>query len=211
VLKVTSSISNTTTITVARENITIEGDLADISYLAAECATALKEAPADTKPCRYKSDLALVPISIVLFTIGLCSLFARSRIAAWVAIGLSDVYLIAVLFLAAYRADAKQDGEPIDVTKNHPVMKLLFPWRFTGIIVFTFILAAIITGFGGLFTTVCPDRLNTFYASFSTIVFNEPAKEYVTAAKGTIMVEFANGILVLSAAISVLISRLSDF
>jgi hypothetical protein len=156
-----------------------------------------------------RTDLALIFIIFLVSAAGVTSVFCGCRFLAWKAIVISDVYLFAVLLLAALRAD--DDG----FLDRHPWITGFFPRKAAGILVVILLFLAIVSGFAGLYVgvEVFPSGktpLDALYISFFILGFTDysPAPGY---GQLVVIAQLVSGILLLAALFPIHISRISTF
>ena len=140
---------------------------------------------------------------------GVASVFASSRVLAWIVIGISDFYLFVVLLLAALRSDNER------FLHEHAWIKTVFPRRTPALLVAGFIFIAVVSGFAGLYVGAdifSPPKspLDAFCISAFTLAFTDysPKPGY---GQIVVLAQFASGILLLIALFPFLISRISTF
>jgi hypothetical protein len=156
-----------------------------------------------------RDDLVILMFSFLASSVGFASVFAGSRVLAWIAIAAADLYLISVLIVAAMLSD--QDELP----KRHKWERLLPHRRVAGLLIMALMMLAIVLGFAGLYvgTNVFPTSktsLDAFYISFFIMGFSEFTP---TAGYGQLVVlaQLFSGILLLAGAFPLLLSRISTF
>jgi hypothetical protein len=156
-----------------------------------------------------RKDFVLLAITSIAAAIGMRSVFAACRPLAWIAIGISDVYLALVLLFAAILSDDRA------FAARWPWITGLFPRRTTALFVVTLLLLSIVSGFAGLYvgTDVFPSSKtpgDALYISLFTLAFTDygPKPGY---GQFVVVGEVASGILFLIAAVPLLISRIATF
>jgi len=156
-----------------------------------------------------RKDFVLLAITSIAAAIGMRSVFAACRPLAWIAIGISDVYLALVLLFAAILSDDRA------FAARWPWISGLFPRRTTALFVVTLLLLSIVSGFAGLYvgTQVFPVSKtpgDALYISLFTLAFTDygPKPGY---GESVVVGEVASGILFLIAAVPLLISRIATF
>ncbi len=154
-------------------------------------------------------DVVLILIMSVVSAAGMISVFAGSRLLAWIVIGISDLYLLIVLLLAALRSD---DDAFLD---RHSWITGFFPRTPAGILVVALVFLAIVSGFGGLYVgidvfPVGKTPLDALYISFFIMGFTDysPAPGY---GQLVVMAHLVSGVLLLAALFPIHISRISTF
>ena len=156
-----------------------------------------------------RRDIGLIVIFSLVSAIGMTSVFWGCRSLAWIAIVISDLYLFAVLLLAALRA------EDDALLERQPWVRRFFPRKTTGILVVSLLFLAIVSGFAGLYvgTEVFPSGktpLDAFYISFFIMGFTDysPAPGY---GQFVVIAQLVSGVLLLAALFPIHISRISTF
>ena len=151
----------------------------------------------------------LIVIFSLVSAVGMASVFLRSRLLAWIVIGISDSYLLIVLLLAALRA------EDDEFLHRHPWITHFFPRKTAGISVVALLFLAIVSGFAGLYvgTEVFPPGktpLDAFYISFFIMGFTDysPKPGY---GQLVVIGQLVSGVLLLAALFPIHISRISGF
>lgn len=156
-----------------------------------------------------RKHLVLVVLMVLVSAAGVVSVFAGSRMLAWIVIVMSDSYLLIVLLLAAVRSD---DEAFLD---KHPWITFFFPLKTTGLLVVALLFVAVVSGFAGLYVGTDVFRpsktpLDALYISFFIMGFTDysPNPGY---GQLVVMAELASGVLLLIALFPLLISRISTF
>src|SRR5262245_64466196 len=113
-----------------------------------------------------RRDIFLIVTFSLVSAIGVTSVFWGCRFLAWIAIAISDLYLLIILLLAALRAE---DDAFLD---RHPWITHFFPRKTAGILVVTLLSLTILSGFAGLYVggKVFPS-VKTSHASLDPSVF----------------------------------------
>src|SRR6266446_7901284 len=129
-----------------------------------------------------RRDIVLIVIFSLVSAIGMTSVFLGYRFLAWIAIVISDLYLLTVLLLAALRAE---DDALLD---RQPWITHFFPRKTAVILVVTLLFLSVVPGFAGLYvgTEVFPSGktpLDALYASFFILEFTDysPSPGYGSA------------------------------
>src|SRR5262249_21132626 len=117
-------------------------------------------------------DIVLIVTFSLALAIGMTSVFWGCRFLAWIAISLSDLYLLILLLLAALR------GEDDQFFDRHPWITRFFPRKTDGILVLTLLCLTILSGFAGLYVgaNVFPSvktPLDALYTSFFILGFTD--------------------------------------
>src|SRR6266446_2021740 len=156
-----------------------------------------------------RRDIVLIVIFSLLSAIGMTSVFLGYRFLAWIAIVISDLYLLTVLLLAALRAE---DDALLD---RQPWITHFFPRKTAGILVVTLLFLSVLSGFAGLYVgaEVFPSGktpLDALYISFFTLGFTDysPKPGY---GQLVVIAQLVSGILLLAALFPIHISRISTF
>jgi hypothetical protein len=156
-----------------------------------------------------RRDIVLIVTFALVSAIGMTSVFCGGRFLAWIAIVISDLYLFAVLLLAALRS------EDDDFLDRHPWITYFFPRKAAGILVVTLLFVAIVSGFAGLYVgaEVFPSGktpLDALYISFFILGFTDysPAPGY---GQLVVIAQLISGVLLLAALFPIHISRISTF
>jgi len=156
-----------------------------------------------------KDDLLLLFFASLASVVGLASVFAASRILAWVAIFLTDIYLLVVLLFAAILSDETPLATSLKWGKH------VLPRRTAALFIFALLMLAIVSGFAGLYVGTgvfqsSKTPLDAFYISFFTLGFNDysPAPGY---GQCVVIAQVVSGIILLMGSLSLLISRISTF
>src|SRR5262245_47728043 len=92
-----------------------------------------------------RRDIFLIVTFSLVSAIGVTSVFWGCRFLAWIAIAISDLYLLILLLLASLRAE---DDAFLD---RHPWITHFFPRKTSGILVVTLLALTILSGFAGLY------------------------------------------------------------
>lgn len=160
-----------------------------------------------SKETRRDSLLALILVCVSAS--GVASVVAGSRILAWIAIAISDLYLLIVLLLAALRSDDEA------LMGRHSWMAEFFPRRTAGLLIVTLLFVAIVSGFAGLYVGTAvfssfKTPLDALYISAFTLAFTDYAPK---PGYGQLVVlgQLVTGVLSLVALFPLLISRISNF
>jgi len=140
---------------------------------------------------------------------GVTSVLAGSRTLAWIAIVVSDLYLLMTLLFAAMRSDDES------LLHRHVWIADFFPRRAAGVLVVVLLFVAVLSGFAGLYvgTEVFSSNktpLDAFYISVFTLAFTDysPKAGY---GQIVVMTQVVSGVLLLVALFPLLISRISTF
>jgi len=140
---------------------------------------------------------------------GVTSVLAGSRTLAWIAIVVSDLYLLITLLFAAMRSDDET------LLRRHAWIADFFPRRAAGVLVVVLLFVAVLSGFAGLYvgTEVFSSNktpLDAFYISVFTLAFTDysPKAGY---GQIVVMTQVVSGVLLLVALFPLLISRISAF
>ena len=151
----------------------------------------------------------LIVIFSLVSAVGMTSVFWGCRLLGWIAIAISDLYLLIVLLLAALRAE---DDAFLD---RHPWITHLFPRKTAGIAVVTLLFLSLLSGFAGLYVgdQVFPSSktpLDALYISFFIMGFTDysPAPGY---GQLVVIAQVVSGVLLLAALFPIHISRISTF
>src|SRR5262249_61684984 len=154
-----------------------------------------------------RKDIVLIFNLSLVSAIGMTSVFWGCRLLAWIAIAISDLYLVIVLLLAALRAE---DDAFLD---RHPWITHFFPRKTAGILVVTLLCLTILSGFAGLYVgaKVFPSvktPLDAFYTSFFILGFTDYSPK---PGNGQLVVigELLSGVLLLAALFPLHISLIS--
>jgi hypothetical protein len=195
-------------------------------------------APANSIRDAFKTEWKLLGASIGLLAIAVVSCFCVSIPWTWLAavpVALVDVYLVWLLFAAAERSDVEAGclaaGEGDRYKEYH---KAWLPMRMVGLIMVGLFFLTIIFGFGALYQTA----QNGFCKSNDVVSTNAPAAAVISLgqldavyfstvtaatvgygditpisplAKGLVMAEIINGLLLLVGIVSFLLSRIAGF
>ena len=137
------------------------------------------------------------------------SVFLGYRFLAWIAIVISDLYLLTVLLLAALRAE---DDALLD---RQPWITHFFPRKTAGILVIILLFLSVVSGFAGLYVgvEVFPSGktpLDALYISFFTLGFTDysPKPGY---GQFVVLGQLVSGVLLLAALFPMHISRIFAF
>jgi hypothetical protein len=137
------------------------------------------------------------------------SVFWGYRFLAWIAIVISDLYLFAVLLLAALRA------EDDAFLNKQPWIRRFFPRKTAGILVVALLFLSVVSGFAGLYVgaEVFPSSktpLDALYISFFIMGFTDysPKPGY---GQLVAIDQLISGVLLLAALFAIHISRTSTF
>ena len=160
-----------------------------------------------SKETRRDCVLALVFLFVSIG--GVASILTSNRILAWIAIVISDSYLILVLLFAAMRSDHDT------LLHRHAWISHFFPTRTAALLLVVLLFAAVLSGFAGLYVgaDVFPSNkppLDAFYISVFTLALTDYSPK---AGYGQVVVisEVVNGVLLIVALFPLLISRISAF
>ncbi len=162
-------------------------------------------------------DIGLVVASLVAVGSGVLSLYFDWHSLSWISILATDLYLFAVIFTAAIRADKKSGTYQCGWAASW-----LFPSRRIGVITIPIMAVALVISFAGLywslngngnFTSDFSSHTDALYFSLvtlTTVGYGDiaPLSE---SARGFVIFEISSGFLVLIGAFPLLISRVSDF
>ena len=156
-----------------------------------------------------RRDCVLALVFFFVSAAGATSVLAGSRILAWIAIVVSDLYLILTLLFAAMRSDDES------LLHRHPWVANFFPRRTAALLLVVLLFTAVLLGFAGLYagTEVFSSNktpLDAFYISVFTLALTDYSPK---AGYGQLVVmgEVANGVLLIVALFPLLISRISAF
>ena len=156
-----------------------------------------------------RRDIVLIVIFASVSAIGMTSVFLGYRFLAWIAIVISDLYLLTVLLLAALRAE---DDALLD---RQPWITHFFPRKTAGILVVTLLFLSVVSGFAGLYVgaEVFPSGktpLDALYISFFIMGFTDysPKPGY---GQLVVIAQLVSGVLLLAALFPIHISRISTF
>ncbi len=156
-----------------------------------------------------RRDLVLVVILSLVSAVGMTSVFWGCRLLGWIAIAISDLYLLIVLLLAALRAE---DDAFLD---RHPWITHLFPRKAAGIPVAMLLFLSLVSGFAGLYVgaDVFPSTktpLDALYVSIFILGFTDysPKPGY---GQLVVIGQLISGVLLLAALFPMHISRISTF
>ena len=162
-------------------------------------------------------DIGLMVASLLVAIGGWCSVYHNSQCAAWLSIGATDLYLFAVILIAAVRADKEKN-----TYKSGWELPWLFPSRRAGVITIPLMAFALVLSFAGLFwalsgncnfTIAFSNQKDAVYFSLvtlTTVGYGDiaPVSEQ---ARDLVILEIGSGFLVLIGAFPLLISRVSQF
>jgi len=156
-----------------------------------------------------RRDIVLIVTFSLVSAIGMTSVFCDCRFLAWIAIAISDLYLLMLLLLAALRAE---DDAFLD---RHPWITHFFPRKTAGILVVTLVSLTILSGFAGLYVgaNVFPSvktPLDALYTSFFILGFTDysPKPGY---GQLVVIGQLVSGVLLVAALFPMHISRISTF
>ena len=156
-----------------------------------------------------RRDIVLIVIFSLVSAVGMTSVFWGCRFLAWIAIAISDSYLLIVLLLAALRAE---DDAFLD---RHPWIAHFFPRKTAGIPVVTLLFLSLLSGFAGLYVgdqVFAPSKtpLDALYISFFILGFTDysPKPGY---GQLVVIAQLISGVLLLAALFPMHISRISTF
>ena len=156
-----------------------------------------------------RRDIVLIVTLCLVSTIGMISVFCGCPLLAWIAIAISDLYLVIVLLLAALRAE---DDAFMD---RHPWITHFLPRKTAGILVVTLLCSTILSGFAGLYVGAkvflsVKTPLAAFYTSFFILGFTDysPKPGY---GQLVLIGELLSGVLLVAALFPMHISRISTF
>ena len=156
-----------------------------------------------------RRDIVLIVTFALVLAIGMTSVFWGCRFLAWIAIAISDLYLLILLLLAALRAE---DDAFLD---RHPWITHFFPRKTAGILVVTLLSLTILSGFAGLYVgaKVFPSvktPLDALYTSFFILGFTDysPKPGY---GQLVVIGQLLSGVLLVAALFPMHISRISTF
>ena len=163
----------------------------------------------------FKEGLGLFIYSIVALVAGFISLFFNCHSIAWIAIFLSDIYLIALLYVAAKRVDYECKNKQKNFMTHYPSAEYLFPNLKFALLIFLFFLLAIVLGFAGLYVGTndfCPvkNQLGAFYTSLFIMGFDNPNPASETG-KLIVITQFFSSLLLLVGVFPLLISRIASY
>src|SRR6266481_5843623 len=156
-----------------------------------------------------RRDIVLIVIFSLVSAIGMTSVFLGYRFLAWIAIVISDLYLLTVLLLAALRAE---DDALLD---RQPWITYFFPRKTAGILVVALLFLAVVSGFAGLYVgtevfSSVKTPLDALYISSFTLALTDysPKPGY---GQLVVLGQLVSSILLLVALFPLLISRISTF
>jgi Ion channel len=159
-------------------------------------------------------DLILVAGAAALAALGVAATSCGMPALSWPAIAMTDLYLLSVLLVAAILSDVKERK-----TTPWKFLERILPTKTAGLFVAALLLAALVSGFAGLYLDLSSDQLSkpldgpidALYFSFVTITtvgFGDYAP--VSAfAKVLVMGQLTSGTLLLFGGFSLLIASLS--
>jgi len=162
-------------------------------------------------------DCSFAVVSLAALTCGWLSLYCDWYYLSWAPIVVTDLYMFAVIFTAAVRADKKKETYQCGW-----VADWLFPSRRAGVITIPLMVFALVLSFAGLywglpgegnFTYDFSSRMDSLYFSLvtlTTVGYGDfaPLSE---SARELVIYEISSGFLVLIGAFPLLISRVSEF
>jgi len=158
------------------------------------------------------NSLVIVICNLVLVILSLLGLnYDSLEIVSWLCIILIDLYLIAVLSVAAIKTDSKREKK---WWGNN-----LLPTTTVSLPIFGLLFITVILGFAGLYHQsgggIIPSVTNSFdavYFSFKIITtLGYGNFEPATFTKCLVMWEFGTGVLLFAGGFGLLISRLSKY
>jgi hypothetical protein len=156
-----------------------------------------------------RRDIVLIFVIFLLSAAGGTSVFVGNRTLVWIAIVVSDLYLLIALLFAAMRSDDES------LLHRHPWVANFFPRRTAALLLVVLLFTAVLLGFAGLYvgteifaSTKTP--LDAIYISVFTLALTDysPKAGY---GQLVVMSEVVNGVLLIVALFPLLISRISTF
>lgn len=206
----------------------------DIGKAVDAAKKKLPEPPIDRKRAGREDALRIAVLG-VFAAIGVVSLFNGMPWLGLLAVGLSDVYLLAILYAASIRSDDSYRYRGWSYDWSYEIL----PSKLWATVFVVFLFAAIWLGFAGLYTGVenretgtdsrteisvsaqdpaterryapytTSDALRTSFLTLAT--FDGPPQGAGDGARSLIVSELANAVLLIIGIFAMLINRISDF